>query len=73
MRGGASTHCSGYIAANGGVSDITQAMGSMGIRGPATGVPVIGPPGSFFGAGIASAVGVGFTLVEDIVQVSRLH
>jgi hypothetical protein len=76
MRGRASTHCSGYIAANGAVSDITQATGFMGIQGSATSVPVIGPLCSFFGAGIASAVGVGSTSAEhqeDIVQFSRLH
>jgi hypothetical protein len=76
MRGRASTHCLGYIAGNGAVSDITQAMGSMDIHCSATGIPTLGPPGSFFGAGIASAVGVGSTSAEhqeDIVQFSRLH
>jgi hypothetical protein len=65
-RGRASTHCTGYIAGNGGVCDITQTTGPMGIQGPATGVPVLGPPGNFFGADIASAVGVGSTSAEDL-------
>jgi hypothetical protein len=41
-------------------------MGFMGIQVPASGVPVLGPPGSVFGAGVASVVGVGSTSAEDM-------